>query len=156
MAGLEVVVRPVVFPDIRPAPPRSLPAADDPTKGFAVIRGNGARAISLSNSWSSSVTSGQAKEIKRRVDVARVYQKTDDGKVNKDNFVDIEVANRIWMEGPSGQSPDTSKADDKFADVSTRITNRPERLIENYQRVKEQDNIEVKKRDVIKQSDDAH
>ena len=40
MAGLEVVVRPIVFPDIRPRFRPALPAEDDPTKGFAVISGN--------------------------------------------------------------------------------------------------------------------
>ena len=100
MAGLEVVVRPVVFPNIRPAPARSLPPADDPDKGFAMIRGNGAKQIDLTNSYSNSTSTSTQKEIKRRVDVARVYQKKDDGTVNKENFVDIEVANKIWMKGP--------------------------------------------------------
>ena len=40
MAGLEVVVRPVIFPDIRPRSRPALPPEDDPTKGFAVIQGN--------------------------------------------------------------------------------------------------------------------
>jgi hypothetical protein len=39
MAGFETVVRPAVFPDIRPAPARSLPPADDPEKGMCVITG---------------------------------------------------------------------------------------------------------------------
>src|SRR4051794_2922653 len=108
MAGFEVIVRPVVFPDIRPAPAQSLPPADDPDKGFATIRGNGAKEISLSNSYSASTSTSQRKEIKRQVDEARIYQKNDDGTVNKANFVDIEVANKLWMAGPTEQTPGTT------------------------------------------------
>ena len=54
MAGFEVVVRPVVFPDIRPAPARSLPPADDPTKGFCEITGAGNFPVQLS--FSSQVS----------------------------------------------------------------------------------------------------
>jgi hypothetical protein len=97
--GLEVVVRPVVFPNIRPARAQSLPPLDDPDKGFAEINGNGATEVTLSNSYSASASSSQRQETKRQVDVARVYQKDQSGKVNKDNFVDIEVANKIWMQG---------------------------------------------------------
>ena len=32
----------------------------------------------------------------------RVSQKNDDGTVNADNFVDLQVANRITMEEPAG------------------------------------------------------
>ncbi len=37
MAGLEVVVRPVVFPNIRPAPARALAPEDNPDQGIAVL-----------------------------------------------------------------------------------------------------------------------
>ena len=43
-------------------------------------------------------------ETERRVDEVRVYQKDDDGTVNKDNFVDIEVANKIKMRAPGRRS----------------------------------------------------
>jgi hypothetical protein len=102
--GFEVVVRPVVFPNIRPAPAQPSRAADDPTQGIATINGGGGQFLDLQ--YSSSINSSQSNpnETKRRVDVARVYQKDDDGNVNQDNFVDIDVANRIWMDDGTVQS----------------------------------------------------
>jgi hypothetical protein len=100
MAGFEVIVRPVVIPNIRPAPARSLPPQDDPDKGFAVIHGNGANSVGLSTSYSASTSTNQRKETQRRVDEVRVYQKEDDGTVNKENFVDLDVVNKLWMKGP--------------------------------------------------------
>ena len=102
MAGFEVVVRPVVFPNIRPAPARSLPPVDDPTKGFAVIKGNGAKSMTTSYSFSMSMSRSRSVETERRVDEARVYQMEDDGTVNRDNFVDIQAANRIKKRGGKG------------------------------------------------------
>ena len=152
MAGLEVVVRPVVFPNIRPAPAQSLPPADDPEKGFAVIRGNGGKQVDLTNSYSASVSSGSLREAKRRVDVARVYQKTDDGKVNKDNFVDIEVANKIWKEGGSEPTvdPGTGSGIDAGGGGSGQV--RPSVQIEYYRPIQEADNIEIKKHNHILRS----
>ena len=101
MAGLEVVVRPLIFPDIRPRPRPALPPQDDPTKGFAVIQGNPAVSTSFSQSWSLSSSHSNPVETERRVDEARVYQMDDDGTVNKENFIDIQVAKQdmsIWTE----------------------------------------------------------
>jgi hypothetical protein len=142
--SFEIVVRPVVLPNIRPAPAQSLPPQDDPDKGFAIINGNGAKQINLTNSYSSSASSAQRTETKRRVDVARVYQKKDDGKVNKDNFVDIEVANKIWMKG--GSEPSVPPSGDSFHSLAMR----PTVGVEHYQRVKEEDNVEIKKRDQMR------
>jgi hypothetical protein len=150
MAGLEVVVRPVVFPDIRPAPARSLPPADDPEKGFAVIRGNGAKHIDLSNSYSASATSPAQREIKRRVDVARVYQKTGDGKVNKENFVDIEVANKLWLEGGSEPTSSTPKAEGTLPAGELTPNNRPRVEVQYYRTIQEAANIEVLKRNQMR------
>jgi hypothetical protein len=151
MAGLEVVVRPVVFPDIRPAPAQPLPAADDPDKGFAVIRGNGAKHIDLTNSYSASVSTATQRETKRRVDVARIYQKKDDGTVNKENFVDIEVANKIWMEGPSEPSPDTGDHAFDVPDFPPGVI-RGNVEVQNYRPIQEADNIEIKKHNHILRS----
>ena len=98
MPGFETIVRPVVFPNIRPAPTRSLPPADDPEQGLCVIRGSGGGIISTNYSASISGSTHNPKETERRVDTARVYQKDDDGTINRENFIDIEVANRITME----------------------------------------------------------
>jgi hypothetical protein len=143
--GFEVVVRPVVFPNIRPAPAQPSRAADDPTQGLATINGSGGQFLDLQYSNSINSSSSNPTETRRRVDVVRVYQKEDGGggssvalargvvapragnggNINRDNFVDIEVANRIWMKG----SP-----------VSRY----------NYARVQETDNIEIRERNKIK------
>ena len=80
MAGFEVVVRPVVFPNIRPAPARSLPIEDAPDKGFAVISGSGGERYR--SAVQRSVAAGRRSrmvEIKRHFDKARIYY-TQDGR----------------------------------------------------------------------------
>jgi hypothetical protein len=157
MAGFEIIVRPVVFPNIRPAPAQPVPPADDPDKGFATIRGNGAKEISLASSYSKSASSSTHTELERREDEARVYQKKKDGKINKDNFVDIRAANRIKMKGPpaqkgnnnpsfgnSGQGPMTGD------DLSAYTI---ERGLWYYRPIKEKDNIEIRRRNIITKKD---
>lgn len=152
--GFETVVRPVVLPNIRPRPARApLPPADDPEKGFCVIRGNGYRQASTSKSVSVSSSQSRPKEIKRRVDVTRVYQKMDDGTVNKQNFVDVEVANKIWMEtgaGPNGQRQ--AAIEEGVLDAIAQGLITPEKTAYWYNRPDEQDNIEIIHRNVIKES----
>jgi len=154
--GLEGVVRPVIFPDIRPRPRPALPPQDDPTKGFAVIQGNPAGSTSNSYSFSVNASYTRPKETERRVDVVRVSQKGGGGgdgdgggesfalrasnrsvgvsaragDSGDDNFVDIQVANKITMEEPGAGGKPSSRP---FF----------------YQRVQEQDNIEILRRDVI-------
>lgn len=98
MAKFETIVRPVVFPNIRPAPARSLPPEDDTGEGV-VIRGNAAKSFELSMSYSFSASSSRTEETQRRVDEVRVSQMDDDGNVNRSNFVDIQVANKLWKKG---------------------------------------------------------
>jgi hypothetical protein len=62
--------------------------------------------------------------------VARVYQMDDQKNVNKANFVDIEVANKIWMNDGSVQS--------RYG----------------YTPIQESDNIEIRDHNKIKQADD--
>jgi hypothetical protein len=96
MAGFEVIVRPVVFPNIRPAPPRVLAPEDDPEQGIAVISGAGGRLINLPHTWSVSVSrQGPHRETKRQVDLERVYQVDDKGNINKQNFVDVERMKKL-------------------------------------------------------------
>src|SRR5580765_1991863 len=97
MAGFEVIVRPVVFPNIRPTPTRSLPPADDPTKGFCTIKGSSGKVIDLPMSWSVSTSKQRPVETERRVDEVTIYQQLDDGTVNRKNFVKMKVANKITM-----------------------------------------------------------
>jgi len=154
MAGLEVVVRPVVLPNIRPAPARSLPPADDPDKGFCVIKGNGGHHVDLTYSHSMSMSKSIPVEKERRVDEARVYQMDEDGTVNRDNFVDIEVANRIKSEGGNAPAVDDSAGgpEEPGGPGGVGPVNQPEDLIQYYQPVQEAENIEVRKRNYIKRS----
>lgn len=96
MAGLEVVVRPVVFPNIRPQTPRVLPPLDDPEQGFATISGGGGNLLDLPYSRSVSISSGSPRrEVKRQFDVDRVYQKDKDGNINRKNYVEVERLKKI-------------------------------------------------------------
>jgi hypothetical protein len=125
MAGFETVVRPVVFPDIRPAPAQPLPPQDNPNQGLCTITGSSGKTIDLPYSYSISSSESRPTETRRRVDVARVYQMNDDGTVNKDNFVDINVANKIWMR--DGETQQT----------------------QYYTAVQETDNIQIRERNKI-------
>lgn len=145
MAGFEVVVRPVVFPDIRPAPARSLPPADDPEKGFAVIKGNGAKAMTLSESFSMSMSKSRPMETERRSDEARIYQMDDAGTVNRDNFVDVKAANRIKMRRQEGDP--IPKQDNPMG--LPRPT-APE--ISYYKRVEPSDNVEIMRTDIVEKN----
>jgi len=161
--SLEIVVRPVVFPNIRPAPARSLPPVDDPDKGFAVIHGNGGKQIDLTSSWSSSASQNKRQETQRRVDEVRVYQKEDNGTVNKENFVDLDVVNKLWMEGApkdfvgfNGDDrvatyPGRGFTGDDIVPKSKGGTTK-ETTISWYRPAKEADNIEIKKKDKILKS----
>jgi hypothetical protein len=140
MAGLEIVVRPFIFPSIRPRPRAALPPQDDPTKGFATISGNPAGSTSSSQSVSISSSHSRPKEVSRRVDETRVYQEEDDGTINKDNYVDIEVANKITMQEPAGVS-------EKGSDQSKTVEKQ-----HFYEPVEEDDNVEVKRRNVNKKA----
>jgi hypothetical protein len=140
--GFETVVRPVVFPDIRPPPAQPQPpATTDPKSGIATIHGSNGKFLDLAYSWSINSSQSNPNETQRRVDVARVYQQEDDsgassvargvaapraGNINRDNFVDIEVANKIWMDDGT---------------VSSRY---------GYSPVQEADNIEIRERNKIK------
>ena len=130
MMGFEVIVRPVVFPNIRPVPAQSRPPASDLSKGMATIHGANGKFFDLAYSWSASTSQSRSRETKRRFDVARVYQMDDDGTVNNDNFVDIEVAKKIWM---------------KDAQKDTTYKSTP---------VKERSNIEIKYVNKIKRPED--
>jgi hypothetical protein len=103
MAGFEVVVRPMVLPNIRPPSPRVLPPQDDPEQGFAVIGGSGGGLIDLPYTWNFSFTTQAAvQEVKRQFDKERVYQVDDEGNINKGNFVELERLSRIRVETADG------------------------------------------------------
>jgi len=109
MAGFEVIVRPMVFPNIRPAPSRSLPPADDATQGQAVLSGSSGQVIALTHSYSASASSTGGTEHQRTFDVARIRpsgsgssrsgRSTDDG-----NYIDVEVLREVKMRDSSGST----------------------------------------------------
>lgn len=106
MAGFEVIVRPVVFPNIRPAPPRVLPPEQDPEQGIAVIGGSGGKLIDLPHSWSVSVSSQDSKETVRVFDKERVHQVTETAGgasiMHQDNYVEVERLKRIRFDSGDG------------------------------------------------------
>jgi len=99
--GLEVVVRPVVLPNIRPATPRVLlPSADSPEQGLCVLSGGGGKFVGTSYSWSVNISKSKPKkEEKRQVDKKRVYKVDEQGNVDKDTFVDVEQTKKIKLKG---------------------------------------------------------
>src|SRR5262245_48135490 len=127
MAGFETIVRPVVFPVIRPTPAPSAAPKDDPNQGKAVITGSSGKIIDLPYSYSVSSSQSRTTETKRQVDQVRVYQKDDDGTVSNSTFVDLEVANKVWMQG----SPQT---------------------IYFYTRTQQADNIEIRNTNIIRKN----
>jgi hypothetical protein len=151
--AFEVVVRPVIFPNIRPAKVQQPPnPPDDPNADQCVITGSSGKSIDLPYSWSVSMSQSKRVETKRRVDVARVYQKEDDGTVNKDNFVDVEVANKIWYRGGAAPTPPQSE-DDPFAAVPHGpivTTTLDEQGVIHVRPIHFADNIEIKEKDVIR------
>ena len=131
MATFETLVRPVVFPNIRPQRAQSLAPEDDPTKGIAVIKGASGRVIDLPSSWSQQTTRERHVEIQRRVDEVRVSQMDDNGNVNEENFVDLFITNKAWFK--KGGKTITGGADD----------------IVYYKRAAETDNIKIRDTDKI-------
>jgi hypothetical protein len=125
MPAFETIVRPSVLPNIRPKPAQKVVTFTDPGQGFAVIHGNAAKQLNLTHSQSQSISRSIGTEYQRRVDRMRVYQKNDDGSINKDNFLDIEVPNRLKFRDGSG--------------THTRY----------YKRQPEKDNIELLKKDLL-------
>lgn len=151
MAAFETIVRPVILPSIRP--PRALPnpPQDDPESGKAVIAGSGGSVIDLPFSYSVNVSRSKKVERKRLVDNVRVYQVEEDGTINRENFVDIDVMKRVWMgetgesrvdtSGPGGGTPGAGQGTPGVGYTEEVYTYKP---------VEEKDNIEVLKRDVLK------
>src|SRR5262252_2001389 len=137
--SFENVVRPAVVPNIRPgrAQPSS-PSAGSPTQGMATIHGASGRYLELPYSVSFSSSTPKYKEKKRRVDTVRVYQPD-----NHDNYLDIDVINKLWM--------DTSTISADPSDVKKQTT--------TYQFTPVTDdlpdNVETFRQNVIKQKKQA-
>lgn len=104
MAGLEVIVRPVVLPNIRPAPAPALAPDDTPDKGIATLSGGSGSIVDLPYTYSMSFSrqKNHQQEQERQVVPARVYQKEEDGTVNKNNWLDSEVIQGWITADPTG------------------------------------------------------
>jgi hypothetical protein len=149
MAGFEVVVRPVVFPNIRPTPNQSALPPDDPTKGLCVIEGSSGQWVEFADSWSISMSHSKPIETERRVDIARVYQMDDNGNVNRNNFIDVEVPNRITAKGGKG----LTNAPVAGVEVASPYGVTEEDITTYYQRQQEDPHIDLLQRDVIRKPD---
>lgn len=103
MSGLEVVVRPVILPNIRPAAPRMLAPEDNPEQGIATLSGAGGRLIDLPYQFQRSTQRQLPQyEQERTYDVDKVYQKNDDGTINKENSVKVQRTTQNKFRDPSG------------------------------------------------------
>jgi hypothetical protein len=114
MAGFETIVRPMILPNIRPAPARSVAPADDPEQGKCVIAGHDTGTITSSYSINTSVQKASATETKRQFDEVRISEKDDKdpgeggggggGKPKpKKSFVDVENVTKLWLTGSDGK-----------------------------------------------------
>lgn len=109
MAGFETVVRPVIFPNIRPARARSLAPDDDPDQGKCIISGSSTGSFTISYSATTSATRSGARETKRRYDTARIHESTIGpggltrstraGETPTGAYIDVEVVNKLWLAG---------------------------------------------------------
>ena len=112
MSGFEIIVRPVILPDIRPSQPRILPQQDDPSQGIATLSGSGGGLIDLSQSESHSWSRSIQKEKKRKFAKERIYKKNKDtGTVDKSTYVDVERLKWLQTQDGAGVSSSVRYAD---------------------------------------------
>jgi hypothetical protein len=113
MAGFEVIVRPVILPNIRPAPPRILPPVPDPSQGLFVLKGGDGNFLGISSTFSVSFSQQQPhKEAVRQYDTERVYKKNDQqqggsaredtSNIDKNTYVDVERLRRVRLDTSDG------------------------------------------------------
>ena len=95
--NFETFVRPFVFRPFRPPAP-ALPVLpeDKPDQGVVVLRGL-SELIDLTYSETSSWSKSKNQEKQRTVDRQRIYQKQEDGTINKENFVDVDTMKKVEM-----------------------------------------------------------
>jgi hypothetical protein len=141
MSGLEVVIRPVVLPNIRPTAPRVVSVAAVESQG-TTNGGSGGKLIDLTYHFESSLQrQPNHYETERTFDVDRVYQKNADGSINKDNHVTVERVTQIKSDG-SSTTTTTTKGPTGWGPPSTQKM--------NYARPPEQDNVETIQRDQVR------
>ena len=92
--SFEVVVRPAVFPNIRPSPAQPSLPGDAPDKGVATMAGSSGKLLTLP--WSESVSmSDQKQEQKRTYEKVRVPYTNPDGTLDWTHYTEYEVATDI-------------------------------------------------------------
>ena len=113
MAGFEVIVRPVILPNIRPALPRILPPVPDPSQGLFVLSGGDGNFLGISTTFSVSFSQQQPhKEAVRQYDTERVYKKNDQqqggstredtSNIDKNTYVDVERLRGVRFDTSAG------------------------------------------------------
>jgi hypothetical protein len=113
--GLTQVVRPSVFPDIRPqVSVTDFPQADqqtDPNVGRTILTGNDGEVLDLSYNFSRSMQKQRNREEKRQYDIARIYRVIPDqsggssGKIDKGTYVDVEMPHQIQLRERTSKGP---------------------------------------------------
>ena len=93
--GFETVVRPVVFPNIRPPAARIVPIEDAPDKGLAVITGGSGSVVNWPYSGQSGWTTSRMVEVKRKYTKARLYYTRPDGTLDFDQYWEFEVLESV-------------------------------------------------------------
>jgi hypothetical protein len=142
MGNFETIVRPVVFPNIRPVQSRSVAPENDPEQGLAHINGQGGQIVSLPYNFTQNISRTKQQEFKRRVDEVRIFQKEgegDDATINRDNYLDVQVTDKLWMK-QSGRGGDITGVGGpvQFEDIPM-----------YFQKVVETSNIEIRERGKI-------
>jgi homoaconitase/3-isopropylmalate dehydratase large subunit len=106
MTGFEVIVRPEILPDIRPARQPRMPAPTAAAdQNMAVLSGGSAQMIDLTTSTSYSSSKTKQVEKKRKFNKERIYHKDDDGTIDKSQYIDVERIKKIeYMSGDPSQT----------------------------------------------------
>ena len=92
--GFETIVRPAVFPNIRPAPARLSLPGDAPDKGVATLGGSGGGVIDLPWSESFSMSRGHH-ETKRTFEKVRMPYTNPDGTLDWSHYIEFEIATKF-------------------------------------------------------------
>ena len=94
----EAVVRPSVFPDVRPRPAQQPPALQAEDRIFEVDSGNG-KVLQLTHSLSSSFSRSTVTELERTFDEVRLTNPDGGGE-----HIDAEIAHKFKMRDQNGDT----------------------------------------------------
>jgi hypothetical protein len=150
MAKFENIVRPVVFPNIRPPARVKSAELEGEDEAPHVIRGGSGGMTDLPSSWSMNTSRSKRRELKRRVDEVRVLKMDEDGNVDEDVWIDLHVTNKIWYREP-GRSGGINSA--SGAGIPGNGSGEFDSQV-FLQRKKEKKNVRIRKRDLIIRPED--